>query len=83
MRLMSGLLAGQAFSTTLLYSKFQKHDTIREMGESIGKKEGILFHYNDFRSGWKEGIAVSKERDMYRQSYCGCIYSEKERFFKN
>ena len=70
------------FTSTLLYSKFQKHETIKEVGESIGKREGVPFYYKDFRSGWKEGIEVSKERDMYRQSYCGCIYSEKERYFR-
>ena len=70
------------FTSTLLYSKFQKHDTIKQMGESIGKSQGVPFFYQDFRTGWKEGIAVSKERSMYRQPYCGCIYSEKERYFK-
>lgn len=70
------------FTSTLLYSKFQKHDTLQQMGESIGNTEGIPFIYRDFRSGWKEGITASKERNMYRQQYCGCIYSEKDRFYK-
>ena len=69
------------FSTTLLYSKFQKHDAIRSIGEAVGKETGIPFHYQDFRLGWKEGIAASKQLGMYRQTYCGCIYSEKERYF--
>ena len=69
-------------TSTLLYSKFQKHDTIKQVGESIGKTQGVPFFYQDFRTGWKEAIAVSKERNMYRQSYCGCIYSEKERYFR-
>jgi predicted adenine nucleotide alpha hydrolase (AANH) superfamily ATPase len=70
------------FTSTLLYSKFQKHDTIRSIGESVGKSTGVPFFYEDFRTGWKEGIAVSKERNLYRQQYCGCIYSEKERYYK-
>lgn len=70
------------FTSTLLYSKFQKHDTIQQVGESIAKAEGVPFFYRDFRHGWKEGIAVSKERSLYRQPYCGCIYSEKERYYK-
>jgi predicted adenine nucleotide alpha hydrolase (AANH) superfamily ATPase len=70
------------FSTTLLYSKHQKHDLIRSMGESIGKSAGIEFLYQDFREGWKEGIECSKQVGLYRQQYCGCIYSEKERYFK-
>lgn len=70
------------FSTTLLYSKFQKHDTIRSIGESVGKAVGVPFFYEDFRTGWKTGITASKELGMYRQKYCGCIYSEKERFYR-
>lgn len=71
-----------AFSTTLLYSKFQKHDLIAETGESLAKKYGLKFFYHDFREGWKKGIEVSKELGMYRQQYCGCIYSEKERYYR-
>ena len=70
------------FSTTLLYSKFQKHDEIKSIGEAVGKSVGIRFYYNDFRVGWKEGVETSKRLGMYRQQYCGCIYSEKERYFK-
>jgi predicted adenine nucleotide alpha hydrolase (AANH) superfamily ATPase len=71
-----------AFSTTLLYSKFQKHDLVRSIGESVGKSIGIPFYYQDFRDGWKEGVQTSRDMGMYRQPYCGCIYSEKERYFK-
>ncbi len=70
-----------AFSTTLLYSKFQKHDAIRSIGESLSQTYGIPFFYEDFREGWKEGISESKRLGLYRQQYCGCIYSEKERYF--
>ncbi len=69
-----------AFTTTLLYSRYQKHDLIREIGEQLGKKYGIPFYYKDFRRGWQEGIAISKRLELYRQQYCGCIYSEKERY---
>ncbi len=72
----------QAFSTTLLYSKFQNHELIKETGVSLAKKYGLKFFYQDFRSGWKLGIEESKRLEMYRQQYCGCIYSEKDRFFK-
>lgn len=71
------------FSSTLLYSKFQKHDLIKSMGQSIGRSVGVPFYYNDFRKGWKEGIAESKRLNLYRQQYCGCIYSEKNRYYKN
>lgn len=70
------------FTTTLLYSKFQKHELIRGIGESIGKSVGVPFYYHDFRVGWKTGIEASKRLNLYRQQYCGCIYSEKERFYK-
>ena len=70
------------FSTTLLYSAFQKHESIKSIGEAIGGSVGIPFYYIDFRKGWKEGVEESKQRGMYRQQYCGCIYSEKERYYK-
>lgn len=71
-----------AFTSTLLYSKFQKHDGIRSIGEAVGREVGVPFFYHDFREGWKAGIEASKRLGMYRQQYCGCIYSEKERYFK-
>jgi predicted adenine nucleotide alpha hydrolase (AANH) superfamily ATPase len=70
------------YSTTLLYSKFQKHDKLKSIGEEIGKSVGVRFYYQDFRTGWKEGVEESKRLGLYRQQYCGCIYSEKERYFK-
>lgn len=70
-----------AFTSSLLYSKFQNHELILQIGESIEKKVGIPFYYKDFREGWTHGIEESKRNNMYRQQYCGCIYSEKQRFF--
>lgn len=71
-----------AFSTTILYSRFQKHDLVRETGETLSREWNVPFYYEDFRKGWNEGVAVSRELEMYRQPYCGCVYSEKERFMK-
>jgi predicted adenine nucleotide alpha hydrolase (AANH) superfamily ATPase len=71
-----------AFSSTLLYSKFQKHETIRSIGEAVGRSVGIPFYYRDFRSGWRQGVEESKRLGLYRQQYCGCIFSEKERFYR-
>ena len=70
----------EAFSTTLLYSRYQQHDAIRSHGEDLAHVYGVRFHYQDFRSGWKEGIDTSKAMNLYRQQYCGCIYSEKDRY---
>lgn len=72
----------EGFSTTLLYSKFQNHELIRSIGEAVAESVGVFFHYADFRTGWKEAIEESKALGMYRQSYCGCIYSEKDRYYK-
>ncbi len=71
-----------AFTTTLLVSPMQKHDLIREIGTAIGNEQGIAFYYQDFRPGYRDSVIISKEEEMYRQQYCGCIYSEKERYAK-
>lgn len=70
----------EAFSTSLLYSRYQNHALIRKLGEEIGRHYGIAFLYEDFRIGWQKGIKVSKAMGLYRQQYCGCIYSEKDRY---
>lgn len=68
------------FTASLLYSRYQKHETIAELGHRVAQENGLNFFYQDFRSGWQEGIRLSKELGLYRQQYCGCIYSEKERY---
>jgi hypothetical protein len=71
-----------AFSSTLLYSKYQNHETITKIGKQVADKYGVEFYYDDFREGWQEGIDKAIEMDLYRQPYCGCIYSEQERYDK-
>ncbi|MEW6428960.1 MAG: epoxyqueuosine reductase QueH [Thermodesulfobacteriota bacterium] len=68
------------FTTTLLYSRYQQHELIRATGERVGEEEGIGFYYQDFRGGWQEGVDRSIAMGLYRQPYCGCIYSEEERY---
>jgi predicted adenine nucleotide alpha hydrolase (AANH) superfamily ATPase len=68
------------FTTSLLYSKHQKHELVREIGEEIAARQGIEFYYEDFRRGWREGSLESKAMGLYRQQYCGCIYSERDRY---
>ncbi|WP_258165168.1 epoxyqueuosine reductase QueH [Syntrophus aciditrophicus] len=70
------------FTSTLLYSKYQNHELIRSIGENLAKENGVSFIYHDFREGWESGIRISKSRGIYRQQYCGCIYSEKDRYYK-
>jgi predicted adenine nucleotide alpha hydrolase (AANH) superfamily ATPase len=72
----------EAVTTTLLYSKYQRHEDIKAIGEELSGQYGIAFLYRDYRIGWKEGVEESKRLNMYRQNYCGCIFSEKERFKK-
>jgi predicted adenine nucleotide alpha hydrolase (AANH) superfamily ATPase len=72
-----------AFTSSLLYSKYQKHELIREIGEQAAREAGVPFYYEDFRQGWQTGQARSKELGLYRQQYCGCIYSERERYCRD
>ncbi|OKY76153.1 MAG: hypothetical protein BM485_02575 [Desulfobulbaceae bacterium DB1] len=71
-----------AFTSTLLYSRYQNHELIRKQGEVLAERFGMPFYYQDFRAGWQEGIDRSKAMGLYRQPYCGCIYSEQERYDK-
>jgi len=72
----------EAFSTTLLYSRYQNHQLLIGRCEQLAKEYGINFHYEDFRIGWQQGIDASLQMGLYRQPYCGCIYSEQERYDK-
>jgi epoxyqueuosine reductase len=69
----------QVVSTTLLYSKYQNQEDILAIGDALQHKTGIRFHGQDFRPAWQEGIALSKQWGLYRQTYCGCLYSEMDR----
>lgn len=71
-----------AFTSTLLYSRYQRHDQIREVAAEISRKYDVPFLYRDFREGWQEGLRLSRHMGLYRQPYCGCIFSEKERFYR-
>jgi predicted adenine nucleotide alpha hydrolase (AANH) superfamily ATPase len=68
------------FSTTLLISPYQKHDFIRELAQGIAEKYGTAFFYRDFRPVFREGQKQARERGFYMQKYCGCIFSEEERY---
>ena len=78
--------AFQYVSTSLLYSKYQNHEAIRKIGELLTQKANgqgtppLQFYYADFRSGWGRGIKLSKKWEIYRQQYCGCLYSELDRY---
>lgn len=71
-----------AFSTTLLYSIYQPHEIIAQAGKRLAEQEGPAFLYRDFRITWREGANLSREWNIYRQPYCGCLFSERERYAK-
>ena len=72
----------EAFSSTLFYSIYQQHELMKETATFFSPKYGVPFYYEDFRLGWQEGIDISHELELYRQPYCGCIFSEEERYSK-
>jgi predicted adenine nucleotide alpha hydrolase (AANH) superfamily ATPase len=69
-----------AFSTTLLISPYQNHELIREIGEDLAVLYSIEFLYRDFRPRFREGRNQARSAGYYMQKYCGCIYSEEERY---
>lgn len=70
------------FTSSLLYSRYQDHEAIRSAGVELAAKYGILFLYEDFRPLWQDGVDASRALGLYRQKYCGCIYSKMERYSK-
>ena len=68
--------------TTLLVSPYQKHDILKQQAEKIAKKYGLTFLYRDFRVGFREGQAKARELGLYMQKYCGCVFSEEDRYQK-
>ncbi len=75
-------LGFDAFTTTLLISPYQKHDILAKVGEKTADEYGIEFYYEDFREGYRESREIARDLGLYMQKYCGCIFSEKERYFK-
>ena len=69
-----------AFTTTLLISPHQKHDLLREIGNQLAEEKGVPFLYVDLRKRYSDSRRLTKERALYRQQYCGCVYSEWERY---
>lgn len=71
-----------AVTTTLLYSIYQKHDFIKTYMEKLSKEYGIEFLYRDFRVGFWEGHDKAITEGLYMQKYCGCIFSEEDRYVR-
>lgn len=70
----------KVFSTTLLVSPYQQHEMIKEAGEQAAAAAGVTFLYRDFRSGFRQGQQKARALNLYMQGYCGCVFSEYERY---
>ncbi|MFH1753262.1 MAG: epoxyqueuosine reductase QueH [Candidatus Omnitrophota bacterium] len=70
------------FTTTLLISPYQDQKAIKRIAEDAAKKYGVDFVTRDFRNGFRTSQDKAKEEGMYRQKYCGCLFSEQERHEK-
>ena len=69
------------FTTTLTISPLKNAEKINEIGECIAKEYGVAFLPSDFKkkNGYKRSVELSKEYDLYRQDFCGCVYSLKNK----
>jgi epoxyqueuosine reductase len=56
-------------------SPYQDHEAISEVGHAMASKYGLIFEYQDFRSGFREGQEKAKDLNLYRQKFCGCAFS--------
>lgn len=68
-------------TTTLSISPYKNANWINEIGKKLEEKIGIKYLYSDFKKndGYKRSLELSKEYNLYRQEYCGCVYSKEER----
>jgi len=73
-------MAFDTFTTTLLISPHQKHDLLREIGSNLAEERGIDFLYADLRKRYSDSRRMTKRLNLHRQQYCGCVYSEWERY---
>ena len=63
-------------------SPYQDHDGIARAGRALAERYGLTFLYRDFRVGFRQGQAKARELGLYMQKYCGCVFSEEERYAK-
>ena len=71
------------FTTTLLISPYQNHEVLKEVGQEMAEKYGLKFLYRDFRPGFREGQTTARELGLYMQKYCGCVFSEEDRYLRH
>ena len=71
-----------AFTSTLLASLYQDHDGIKAAAEKYARQYGVEFLYRDFRPNFRAGNQRARELGFYMQKYCGCVFSEQDRYQK-
>jgi len=69
-------------TTTLLISPHQKHDSIKKIGQKVADEAEINFLYADLRKRYSQSRHITKPMELYRQKYCGCVYSWWQSFFE-
>lgn len=69
-----------SFTSSLLISPYQNHEAICAVAQSMGEKYGVEFLYRDFRPLFQAGQDYAREHGFYMQKYCGCIFSEEDRY---
>lgn len=69
------------FTTTLTISPLKKADKLNEIGQELEAELGVRYLVSDFKkkNGYKRSTEISREHDLYRQDFCGCVYSKMER----
>ena len=71
-----------SFTSSLFISPYQNHELMRDVAERAAFQYGVRFEYRDFRPYFKAGQERARELNMYIQKYCGCVFSEQERYLK-
>ena len=71
-----------AFTSSLFISPYQRHEEMKRIAEEAAERFGVTFFYRDFRPYFKEGQEKAREKGFYMQKYCGCVFSEEERYIK-
>ena len=74
--------ASSHFTSTLFVSPYQNHELLAETARAAAEEFGVSFLYRDFRPYFREGQDRARALGLYMQKYCGCIFSEEERYQK-
>ena len=71
-----------SFTSSLFISTYQNHELMRQVAEQAAAEYGVEFLYRDFRPYFRAGQERARELGFYIQKYCGCVFSEEERYLK-